>query len=155
MTIEQPIDLSRRGVLRGLTVSGVAVPLLAACGDDEPAATTDGGDDSPPETDENDGAVQGESVATADVPVGSGTIVGEGTATVVVTQPTEGEFKAFSGICTHQRCPVTQIEGAEIRCECHGSRYSVEDGSVVGGPAPEPLAELTATVDGDQVTVSG
>lgn len=144
MTVEKTNDLTRRGVLRGAAVTGLAMPVLAACGGDEPPTTA------------GSGAPGGTSVAAADVPVGSGTIVTDAEDNVfVVTQPAEGEFKAFSGICTHQKCPVTQVEGDEILCTCHGSRYAVADGSVVEGPAPEPLAELTATVEGDQVVVTG
>jgi Rieske Fe-S protein len=149
MTAEKTSDLTRRGVLRGAAVSGLALPVLAACGGDEAAPGS-----SAPETSSGNGG--GASVPTADVPVGGGTIVKDADENVfVVTQPAEGEFKAFSGICTHQKCPVTELAGDEIVCNCHGSRYAVADGSVVGGPAPAPLPEVTATVDGDQVVVSG
>lgn len=149
MTAEMTSDLTRRGVLRGAAVSGVALPLLAGCGADDAATPSSGS-----ETSSSGGG--GTSVATADVPVGGGTIVKDAEENVfVVTQPAEGEFKAFSGICTHQKCPVTEVAGDEIVCSCHGSRYAVADGSVVGGPAPAPLAEVTATVEGDQVVVRG
>ena len=151
MTVEKSSDLTRRGVLRGAAVSGVALPVLAACGADDATTGT-----SAPETSAGGGGAGGASVATADVPVGGGTIVTDDDDNVfVVTQPAEGEFKAFSGICTHQKCPVTEVAGDEIVCNCHGSRYAVADGSVVEGPAPAPLAEVTATVEGDQVVVSG
>ncbi len=152
MTAEKTSELTRRGVLRGAAVSGVALPVLAACGGDD--TTGSSGSASTEESPAATGA--GASVATADVPVGGGTIVKDADENVyVVTQPAEGEFKAFSGICTHQKCPVTEVAGDEIICNCHGSRYAVADGSVVGGPAPQPLAELTATVEGDEVVVSG
>ena len=73
---------------------------------------------------------------------------------IVVTQPTAGEFKAFSSICTHQGCPVTKVADGTIDCTCHGSKYSIEDGSVEDGPAPKPLPEKTVTVTGDTLTVS-
>jgi len=151
MTADKTSDLTRRGVLRAAAVSGVALPVLAACGGDD--ATTGSATET---SSGNGGGEGGLSVATADVPVGGGTIVTDADENVfVVTQPAEGEFKAFSGICTHQKCPVTEVAGDEIVCNCHGSRYAVADGSVVNGPAPQPLAEVTATVDGDQVVVSG
>lgn len=149
MTVEQPRDLTRRGVIRGAAVSALAVPVLAACGDDAPTTA-------PSESGAGGAVGGGTNVATGDVPVGSGTIVTDDQDNVfVVTQPAEGEFKAFSGICTHQKCPVTAVEGAEIVCNCHGSRYAVSDGSVVAGPAPAPLTEVTASVEGDQVVVTG
>ena len=153
MTAEKTSDLTRRGVLRGAAVSGVALPVLAACGSDDATPATSSGNGG---NGGNGGGSAGTSVPTADVPVGGGTIVTDADENVfVVTQPAEGEFKAFSGICTHQKCPVTEVAGDEIVCNCHGSRYAVADGSVVDGPAPAPLPEVTATVEGDQVVVSG
>lgn len=70
---------------------------------------------------------------------------------VVVTQPTEGDFKAFSAICTHQGCLVGSVEDNTISCACHGSEFSAEDGSVVTGPATSPLDVVAVAVKGDQV----
>jgi Rieske Fe-S protein len=67
---------------------------------------------------------------------------------VVVTQPTEGEFRAFDNICTHLNCPVTDVTDT-INCNCHGSKFSIEDGSVVSKPAEKPLpAKQVTVVDG-------
>lgn len=145
MTAEKTSVLTRRGVLRGTAASSLALPVLAACGGGEGTA----GSDIP-------SAGASVSVASGDVPVGSGTIVKDAEGSVfVVTQPAAGEFKAFSGICTHQQCPVTKVTGQEILCECHGSRYAVADGSVVEGPAPAPLAEVSASVEGETIVVNG
>lgn len=72
----------------------------------------------------------------------------------MVTQPTEGEFKAFSATCTHQGCLVTEVTDGGIDCACHGSIFSVEDGSVIEGPAEDPLPEMTVSVEGQDITVS-
>jgi Rieske Fe-S protein len=88
-------------------------------------------------------------VATSDVPEGGGVILDQ--PQVVVTQPTAGEFVAFSSICTHQGCPVADVADGTINCNCHGSRFSVEDGSVVAGPASSPLPPIDVTVDGNSV----
>lgn len=152
-------DVRRRTLLRGAGLTGaaaVAAPILAACGSDEPATTgaspeptvadepTDGGAGSG-----GDGKDAEVLVATADVPEGGGVILDD--AEVVVTQPVAGEFVAFSSICTHQGCPVTEVANGTINCPCHGSQFSVEDGSVVGGPAPAPLPAVEVTVDGRSV----
>src|SRR5699024_5676356 len=63
------------------------------------------------------------SVPTSQVPVGGGTILAD--APYVVTQPSAGEYKAFSQICTHQRCPVQKIQDGDILCLCHGSKFSI------------------------------
>ena len=161
--------LSRRGVLRGIGVGGLALPLLAACaGDDgEPSADATDSDPSSPESAEDsatpadsggngddeggNGGSQGTTVAAADVPVGGGTILAA--EMVVVTQPSEGDFKAFSARCTHQGCPVQTVSDGQIGCNCHGSAFSIEDGAVVTGPAERPLESIPVSVDGDQVVV--
>ena len=98
-------------------------------------------------------APKGPGVATTKVPVGGGVILDD--ADYVITQPTKGEFKAFSTICTHNRCPVTEISGKEIVCRCHGSRFSIEDGSVTNPPARKALAAAEVTVAGGTVVVTG
>jgi Rieske Fe-S protein len=41
-----------------------------------------------------------------------------------------------------------------INCACHGSQFSITDGSVVTPPATKPLPEAVITVDGDTITVA-
>lgn len=154
-------ELSRRVLLRGAALTGVAVPVLAACGADEEPSGSASPSDTPSDTDapasptepaESPAEQGGTTVALSDVPVGGGTILAA--EMIVVTQPAEGEFKAFSAVCTHKRCPVQEISDGTINCNCHGSRFSVEDGSVVSGPATEPLEGKSVSVDGDSLRVS-
>jgi nitrite reductase/ring-hydroxylating ferredoxin subunit len=98
------------------------------------------------------GTGAGVSTAKADIPVGSGKIFAE--AQTVITQPKSGQFKAFTAICTHQQCTVAEVTDT-INCNCHGSKFSITDGSVVNGPAQNPLAAKTVTASGDKLTVSG
>jgi Rieske Fe-S protein len=84
------------------------------------------------------------------VPVGGAAII----EFVVVSQPTEGNFKAFSAICTHQQCLVSRVQVDQIICTCHYSVYSAADGSVVSGPAPRGLYERTVTRSGETLTVT-
>jgi Rieske Fe-S protein len=153
MTDTGPAQLTRRSVVVGaLAVGGAAA--LAACGADEAPTPTTSPDAAPPESPDGEAeapAAGGDVlVPVADVPVGSGVIVAG--AGVVVTQPTDGEFKGFSSACTHQGCQVSSVDGESIVCACHGSRFSVVDGSVQAGPATAPLAEVAVAVDGDDVT---
>jgi nitrite reductase/ring-hydroxylating ferredoxin subunit len=85
---------------------------------------------------------------TADVPVGSGVIVGE----VVVTQPSAGVFKGFSAKCTHKGCMVDKVADGTIDCPCHGSKFNL-DGSVANGPAQTPLEAQAVTVQGDSIVL--
>jgi len=87
--------------------------------------------------------------ATSEIPVGSGKIFTS--EKVVVTQPVSGDFKAFSAVCTHMGCIVNQISDGTIDCPCHGSQFSIKDGSVVGGPAPSPLAAEAIKVSGTSI----
>ena len=98
-------------------------------------------------------APSGPSVATSKVPVGGGVILNE--ADYVVTQPTKGKYKAFTKICTHQGCTVAEVANGVIHCDCHGSEYSIKDGSVVRPPASRPLAEHEVTVSDGKVFVTG
>jgi nitrite reductase/ring-hydroxylating ferredoxin subunit len=90
-------------------------------------------------------------VAASEVPVGGGVIMED--ANYVITQPTRGEFKAFTKTCTHMQCPVGEVEDGTIHCLCHGSRFSIEDGSVANPPAQSPLEEAKVTVAGGRVVV--
>jgi nitrite reductase/ring-hydroxylating ferredoxin subunit len=149
--------LGRRRLLGGAAALGLAAPILAACGSSSDASSsTDGsGGGSGPSSPGNGGGSGGSGssgaglVATADVPVGGGVIL-QGQK-VVVTQPTKGDFHAFSAVCTHQGCIVASISGGTITCPCHGSQYSIKDGSVLGGPAPAPLPGVKVTVKGGEV----
>jgi Rieske Fe-S protein len=92
-------------------------------------------------------------VAVADVPVGGGVVLGE--ADYVITQPTAGDFRAFSKFCTHRQCPLASVGGGMINCMCHGERYSMFDGSVQAGPPPESLPAVEVTVVGGWVVITG
>ncbi len=148
--VPAPVDgrraLSRRCVLGGAGAGVVAVPLLAGCGGSSGGSgpASDGGQ-SP------DGSSGTAKVATSDVPVDGGVILAD--ARVVVTQPSAGDFKAFTAVCPHQGCLVNEVTDGRILCPCHGSAFSVDDGSVEQGPATSPLTEVPFSVQGDQVVL--
>ncbi|MFB9544263.1 Rieske (2Fe-2S) protein [Micromonospora sagamiensis] len=149
---------TRRTLLAGAGAVGAAVVLTACGGDDEPAgsgsaAPTSGGPGVSPSADAGgDRGAADAIVGTADVPVGGGVIFAS--KGVVITQPSAGVFKGFSPICTHQKCPVSRIDGGTIICTCHNSKFSIEDGSVKGGPAKQPLPAKEIVVDGDQIRLA-
>jgi nitrite reductase/ring-hydroxylating ferredoxin subunit len=90
--------------------------------------------------------------AAADVPVGGGAVFKD--QQVVVTQPKKGEYKAFSAVCTHQGCVVSNVSGGTINCGCHGSKFRVADGSVVAGPASKPLEARAVRVANGKITLA-
>ncbi len=148
--------INRRRALSGSAAVAVGVPLLAACGGDESGSTaadpSSSSSEAPEPSPSEDGAGGGgEALASAgDVPVG-GCFVVEASK-IVLTQPTAGDFKAFTAVCTHQGCLVKASSEGEIPCPCHGSSFSLDDGSPLSGPATEALAPVEITVDGDAIT---
>lgn len=91
-------------------------------------------------------------VPMADVPVGGGKILAD--ASYLVTQPAAGQYKAFTKLCPHAMCPVSSITNSEIVCHCHGSTFSIADGSVIKGPAQEGLGNAKVSLQGDTLTVT-
>ena len=75
--------------------------------------------------------------AASEIPVGGGRIYT--TARVVVTQPARGQYRAFSAVCTHVGCIMSEVANGTIDCPCHGSEFKITTGAVVTGPAPAPL----------------
>jgi Rieske Fe-S protein len=141
---------TRRTVLTGAAGLSATV-ALAACGDD---SGTDGGStggDNGNATSTATSATGGALGPLADIPVGGGKFFEA--QKVVVTQPTAGQVKAFSTVCTHQGCAVNKIDNGLIRCPCHQSGYRIADGSVESGPAPKPLASIDVKVENGQVVL--
>ncbi|NGN93333.1 Rieske (2Fe-2S) protein [Nocardioides sp. KC13] len=140
--------ITRRGVVGGTAATVVGVPLLVACGGSESGGSGNGDSGNGGSGSTQDGPL----VATSEVPVGGGVVIAD--RNLVATQPTEGTFKVFSAICTHRSCPVTKVAGGTIDCPCHGSRFSIEDGSVTQGPATSPLEEVAFEVTDGEIVPS-
>jgi Rieske Fe-S protein len=97
------------------------------------------------------GGVPDTLASTSQIPVDGGTVLKD--KKIVITQPASGTFKAFTAICTHLGCTVGSVSGGTINCPCHGSKYSITDGSVVNGPALKGLAPIAIKVDGTSIVV--
>ncbi|WP_149823365.1 Rieske (2Fe-2S) protein [Streptomyces tailanensis] len=133
---------TRRTVL-ATGAAGAVAALLVGCSE-----YGDGGGD----TDEEQTPGGEELARTADIPVGGGTIFKD--RKVVVTQPEEGDFKAFSAVCTHRSCIVSSVSDDTINCACHGSKFSITDGAVENGPATAPLPAEQITVSGNSIRLA-
>ena len=167
----------RRTVLRAAGVGGAGVAgaaALAACGGSSTPPTTGGAASSTttasatsstasgsstatgsetPSGSSSAAAPSGTPVKTADVPVGGGVINAQ--ALFVVTQPSAGQFKAFSATCTHQGCAVTKVQNGLIVCPCHNSQFDITSGAPTSGSqAKTPRPGKSATVSGDSVYIA-
>ena len=143
---------TRRHALTAAAGIGLGLPLLAACSNASTGsgtATDPGGSGHHRSGGSRGGAGSG-FARTSDIPEGGGAIFpGQ---SVVVTQPSPGDFKGFSSTCTHQGCTVGSVSGGSITCPCHGSKFSIEDGSVQQGPATSPLPEVKLSVKGSSIS---
>ena len=152
---------TRRGVLAGVGLVGLA-GAVSACSSGGSSSSSAGAGAGSASTAPASAASSAPAAAgagggggalatTSEIPVGSGKIFTE--QKVVVTQPTSGDFKGFSAVCTHMGCIVSQISNGTIDCPCHGSQYSIKDGAVVAGPAPSPLPAEPIKVSGTSITL--
>ncbi|MDX6744938.1 Rieske (2Fe-2S) protein [Actinocorallia sp. A-T 12471] len=129
-------NLSRRAALGTFGAAGLA--SVTACGAGQGRQTPQN-------------LVGKELVKAADVPVGGGKIIGE--HKIFVVQPSEGVFKAFSSVCTHQGCGVTAPRDGKVSCPCHGSEFDAATGEVLKPPAKAKLREYPVEVKNGAVVV--
>jgi nitrite reductase/ring-hydroxylating ferredoxin subunit len=138
-------SLSRRAVIKHAGLAAAAIAGLSACTNygapaaGQPSSAATGAGSSPL------------TVKTTEIPVGSGKVFPE--AQTVITQPKSGQFKGFTAVCTHAQCIVADVT-TTINCNCHGSKFSIADGSVVNPPAQAPLAAKKITVKGGTISVA-
>ena len=155
------MDIQRRTVLQagGLIAAG---GVVAACSSGDAGSTAAASPEastaaSPPASATAPPSAAGSPAAggiaqAADIPVGGGMVFTD--PAVVVTQPAEGDIKAFTAICPHQGCAVSEVVDNEIICPCHGSKFSASDGSVLQGPAQTSLDSVGVAVDGGSVVLT-
>lgn len=146
--------VSRRAVIAAGGAIGAA-GVLAACGgggDAGPTTTSATGAAPDPTTPTTSapaptttGSVPDGALApVSDIPVGGGQVF-DGPK-IVVTQPADGNIQAFTAVCPHQGCLVTEVANNEILCPCHGSLFSAENGDVIRGPAVQGLAGASVNI---------
>ena len=65
------------------------------------------------------------------------------------------DFYAIRDECSHAAIALSEgdVEGCEIECWLHGSRFDLRSGKPTGLPATEPVAVYPITVEGDDVLV--
>jgi Rieske Fe-S protein len=142
-------EVTRRSALRGALVAvvggvgGFFITRNTAAAK-EKSGTTQANAYGPPTTHSERGLL-----AVSDIPAGSGKILTS--PPIVVVHTKSGDIRAFSAICTHEGCAVTSIADGTIDCPCHGSRFDLNTGRVVTGPAPSPLPSVPVKVRNGEV----
>lgn len=77
-----------------------------------------------------------------------------GTTPGILINTSDGELKAFSGICTHLTCIVIyESDTGTLLCPCHNGRFDL-NGNVVSGPPPKPLESYNVEISGEDIVVS-
>ncbi|BBB01823.1 putative iron-sulfur protein [Actinacidiphila reveromycinica] len=156
-----PVSPTRRGVVAAAGGAGLAA-VLTACGSGSSSDSSDGASSGSSAAQDTTGGSGTPSAGgggggtalgtTSEIPVGGGKVFAD--QKVVVTQPSAGQFKGFSAVCTHQGCTVAKVSDGLIECPCHGSAFHVADGSVAQGPATAALPAKSVTVSGDKITLA-
>ncbi len=140
--------LSRRAALRGgavVVLGGVVGFVWARASQAAVSSATSAANGYGPEPSD-----RGQALVPLDkVPENGGVVLPQ--QTVVITRETGDTVHAFSATCTHQGCPVSQVQNGVIDCPCHGSQFDAKTGAVVTGPATRGLPPVAVVVRNGEV----
>jgi len=66
-----------------------------------------------------------------------------------------GHLYAFDDTCTHRGCSLAEgkLDGTTVTCPCHGSQFDVTSGTVLHGPAHQPVRSRQAQIEGEDLLV--
>jgi glycine/D-amino acid oxidase-like deaminating enzyme/nitrite reductase/ring-hydroxylating ferredoxin subunit len=79
-----------------------------------------------------------------DLRAGEGSVTLVGRHPVAISRDTSGTLRSVRATCPHMGCVVKFNDGDQTwDCPCHGSRFAL-DGSVLDGPATDPLEPADA-----------
>ena len=89
--------------------------------------------------------------AESDVAPGGAVTFKDAGSPAVLVRLENGDFVAYSAVCTHQSCTVAYKKG-QLACPCHGSVFDPAEGAaVIAGPAPRPLPEIPVKVENGDI----
>lgn len=125
----------------GVTVVGVAVPILDSC---SPGNLT-GANSTKKVFDVSQLTQDGQALVTKDY--------GPDGAPVLIVRQAADSYYALSMLCTHAACFVGAPQQGVMMCPCHGSEYNMQ-GQVLRGPAYAPLHRYTVSYDAASQTVT-
>ncbi len=66
-----------------------------------------------------------------------------------------GDLYAWTDECTHSGASLSEgdLEGDEVECYLHGSRFNITTGEVADGPADEPLGRYAVRTEGIDILI--
>ena len=75
--------------------------------------------------------------------------------TAIALARVDGAWHAVETWCTHAECPLSDgwVEGAALRCPCHGSLFDLATGDVLEGPAEQAVLVFPTRVAGGRVEI--
>lgn len=88
------------------------------------------------------------------IPVGASKTVRFGRNPAMVINTETNGLVDYSAVCTHFACIVKwNSESGMIECPCHAGFYNPLDGSVISGPPPAPLEQLSVSIDSGKIYI--
>ena len=67
----------------------------------------------------------------------------------------EGSYFSIGNVCTHVGGPLNEgtLEGYEVECPWHGSKFDIRSGSVTEPPAVRAVSKYEVKLDGNNILV--
>ena len=67
----------------------------------------------------------------------------------------DGVIHACDNWCNHQRYRLSagDVDGEEVRCDLHGSKFNVVTGEATNPPATEPMKIFEVRLDGSDILI--
>jgi 3-phenylpropionate/trans-cinnamate dioxygenase ferredoxin subunit len=74
---------------------------------------------------------------------------------VCLARLASGEVFAISDTCSHEQIELSdgELDGEDVECPAHGSRFNVRTGAVSGLPAEAPVGTYPVTVENGEIFV--
>ncbi|MEI2775791.1 MAG: non-heme iron oxygenase ferredoxin subunit [Tetrasphaera sp.] len=75
---------------------------------------------------------------------------------IAIVRTEDGDVYAIDDTCTHANVSLSEgeLDGCQLECWLHGSRFDVRTGDPSGLPATVPVATYPVTIEDGQVVVS-
>ena len=70
----------------------------------------------------------------------------------------DGKAYCTEDLCPHEDCFFTEVgvvEGMEVECACHGSKFNIETGENTAPPSTDDIKTFPAKIENGQVMVDG